>query len=136
MSATKQTTRPFAARTKVPVEQTRLDIERLVKRYGASGFASGWQEDTARIQFVACNRHIRFTVIVPQQEQAARQKWRALLLLVKAKLEAVDAKIATFEEVFVGDIVMPDGRTVWEATREPIKLAYEGKTVALLGGPQ
>jgi hypothetical protein len=23
-------------------------------------------------------------------------------------------------------------RTVWEATREPIKLAYEGKTVALL----
>jgi hypothetical protein len=74
---------------------------------------------------------------VPSQEQAARQKWRALLLLVKAKLEAVDANIATFEEAFVGDIVMPDtDKTVWEMAREPIKLAYEtGEPVALLGGP-
>ena len=125
----------FAARTRVPVEKTKAEIERLVKRYGAKGFASGWQGDAARIEFVAHNRHIRFTVMVPQAEQAARQKWRALLLLVKAKLEAVDAKIATFEEAFVGDIVMPDGKTVWEAAREPIKLAYDtGKPVALLGG--
>ncbi len=124
----------FAARTRVPVEKTRLDIERLVKRYGAAGFGSGWQGSTARIEFVCQNRHIRFTVQVPEQEQAARQKWRALLLLVKAKLEAVDAKIASFEEAFVGDIVMPDGRTVWESTREPIKLAYEtGKPTLLLG---
>lgn len=123
----------FAARTRVPIEKTRMEIERLAKRYGAAGFASGWQGSTARIQFVAQNRHIRFTVAVPEQEQAARQKWRALLLLVKAKLEAVDAKIATFEEAFVGDIVMPDGRTVWETTREPIKIAYStGKPVALL----
>jgi hypothetical protein len=122
----------FAARTKVPVEKTKVEMERLLKRYGAKGFASAWQGDAARIEFIACDRHIRFTVVVPEQEQAARQKWRALLLLVKAKLEAVDAKIATFEEAFVAYIVMPDGKTVWEATREPIKLAYEGKTVALL----
>ena len=30
----------FASRTKVPVEKTRLDIERLAKHYGAKGFAS------------------------------------------------------------------------------------------------
>ena len=126
----------FAARTKVPVEKTKVEIERLVKRYGAKGFVAGWQGDSARIEFLAHDRHIRFTVVVPEQPQAARQKWRALLLLVKAKLEAVDAHIATFEEAFVGDIVMPDGRTVWESAREPIKLAYEtGKPVALLGGP-
>jgi hypothetical protein len=125
-------TRAYAARTKVPVEKTRSEIERLVKRYGASGFVSGWQGLTARLEFICQNRHIRFTVRVPEQEQAARQKWRSLLLLVKAKLEAVDAKIATFEEAFVGDIVMPDGRTVWEAAREPINT---GKPVALLGAP-
>jgi hypothetical protein len=75
------------------------------------------------------------TVVVPDAEQAARQKWRALLLLVKAKLGAVDAKIAAFEEAFVGDIVMPEtGRTVWESVREPIALAYQGsgKDVKLL----
>jgi hypothetical protein len=126
----------FAARTKVPIEKTKVEIERLVKRYGVKGFVAGWQGDSARIEFLAHDRHIRLTVVAPLQEQAARQKWRALLLLVKAKLEAVDANIATFEEAFVGDIVMPDERTVWESAREPIKLAYEtGKPVALLGGP-
>lgn len=127
----------YAARTRVPIEKSKSDIERLVRRYGAKGFIAGWQGDAARIEFLARDRHIRFTVQVPAGEQAARQKWRALLLLVKAKLEAVDAKIATFEEAFVGDIVMPDGRTVWETAREPIRLAYEtGKPVVLLGGPQ
>ena len=126
----------YAARTKVPVDKTKAEIERLVKRYGAKGFVSGWQGDSARLEFLAHERHIRFTVLVPQQEQAARQKWRALLLLVKAKLEAVDARIATFEEAFVGDIVMPDGRTVWESSREQIKIAYStGKPTILLGGP-
>jgi hypothetical protein len=56
--------------------------------------------------------------------------------LVKAKREAVDAKIATFEQAFVGDIVMPDGKALWETTREPIKIAYEKREpVMLLGGP-
>jgi hypothetical protein len=127
----------FAAKTKVPADRTRLDIERLVRRYGAKGCSAGWRDKTARIEFLWADRHIRLRVVVPDNPQAARQKWRALLLLVKAKLESVDADIATFEEAFVGDIVMPDtGKTVWEMAREPIKLAYEtGKPVALLGGP-
>ena len=123
----------YAAKTRVPIEQTRTEIERLVRRYGANGFVSGWQGQVARIEFLCKERHIRFSVMVPEQPQASRQKWRALLLLVKAKLEAVDAGIATFEQAFVGDIVMPStNKTVWEETRGPIKLGYEGKSVALL----
>jgi hypothetical protein len=125
----------FAARTTVSVEKTKSEIERLVKRYGAKGFASAWQNDSARLEFLARDRHIRITVFVPPQAQAERQKWRSLLLVIKAKLESVDAKIATFEEAFATDIVMPSGKTVWEEIREPIKLAYEGKAVALLGAP-
>ncbi len=123
----------YAAKTKVPVDKTRLEIERLVKRYGAKGFVAGWQGQTARVEFLCAARHIRLSVTVPPAEQEARQKWRALLLLVKAKLSSVEAKIASFEEAFVGDIVMPDGRTVWESAREPIRIAYDtGKPVALL----
>ena len=132
MSAKKQTTRPFASRTKVPVEKTRADIERLIKRYGANGFVSGWQGSVARIEFLCADRHIRMSVVVPDNDQAARQKWRALLLVIEAKLESVDAKIATLEQAFATDIMMPGGKTVWEEIREPIKLAYEGKTIALL----
>jgi hypothetical protein len=126
----------YAARTKVPVDKSRMEIERAVKKYGAKGFVSGWQGSMARIEFLCNGRHIRFTVEVPVQDQAARQKWRSLLLLVKAKLEAVDARIATFEQAFVGDIVMPEtGKTVWESVREPVRLAYEqNKDVPLLLG--
>lgn len=147
----------YAAATTVPVEKSKAEIERIVTRYGATGFGSGWQGSKATIQFVCSNRHIRFTMDLPDRqdkrftykergyglrtetaaqalwEQACRQKWRALALLVKAKLEAVDAKIATFEEAFLSDIVLPDGLTVWEKTREPIALAYSsGQAVALL----
>jgi hypothetical protein len=125
----------YAAHTRVPVEKTKAEIEKLVKKYGAKGFVSGWQGSAARIEFLCADRRIRLSVVVPDSEQAARQKWRALLLVIKAKLESVDAKIATFDQAFAADIVMPDGRTVWESVREPIKLAYgTGKPVALLGG--
>lgn len=124
----------FAARTVVPIERTRSEIERLVKKYGAKGFISGWQGKSARIEFLCADRHVRLSVAMPDSEQASRQKWRALLLLVKAKLESVDAKIATFEEAFFADIVMPQtGKTVWETAHENIKLAYDGKPAALLG---
>jgi hypothetical protein len=127
----------YARNTHVPPEKTRAEIERVVKKYGAKGFASAWQGDAVRIEFLCRDRHIRMTMIEPAAMQPARSKWRSLLLLVKAKLEAVDAKITTFEEAFLGDIVMPDGRTVWESTREPIKIAYDKKEPAnLLSAPQ
>lgn len=127
----------YAANTQVPVERTKAEIEKLVRKYGAKGFGVGWQGDRAQVSFVAHERHIRFTILVPQAAQQQRSRWRTLLLLVKAKLEAVDAKVVTFEEAFVGDIVMPEtGKTVWEMTREQIRLSHEGKPAPLLiGGP-
>jgi hypothetical protein len=114
-----------------------VEIERLVRKYGAKGFASAWQGQSARVEFLCHDRHIRLTVTVPESAQAEREKWRALLLLVKAKLVAVDAKIASFEEAFFSDIVMPEtGKTVYEMAREPVRIAYaERKDVPLLGGP-
>lgn len=128
----------YARRTKVPVDKTRMDIERLVKKYGAKGFASAWQDKSARVEFLCHNRHVRLTVSTDNKTaQDEREQWRALLLLVKAKLVAVDAKIATFEEAFIGEIVVPaTGKTVWETAREPLRIAYEtNKSVPLLGGP-
>ena len=44
-------------------------------------------------------------------EQACRQRWRALLLIIRAKLEAAEAGISTLETEFLANIVLPDGRT-------------------------
>jgi hypothetical protein len=45
-------------------------------------------------------------------EQACRQRWRALNLVVKAKLEAVESGIATFEDEFLAYTMLPGGATV------------------------
>ncbi len=57
--------------------------------------------------------------------QAERQRWRALLLVLKAKLEAVESKIATFESEFLSHIVLPDDRTVAQHVMPLIAQAYE-----------
>jgi hypothetical protein len=131
---------PYAQRTTVPADRTRIEIERLVRKYGAKGFASAWQHMTdgrarARVEFVCLDRHIRLTIEVPDSEQKARGKWRVLLLMVKAKLVAVDAGVVTFEEAFFADIVMPEtNKTVWETAREGVRVSYEKrKDQPLLG---
>ena len=57
-------------------------------------------------------------------EQAVRQRWRALALVVKAKLEAVEAGISIFEREFFSDIVLPDGRTVGEYVLPQVEESY------------
>lgn len=47
-------------------------------------------------------------------DQRTRSQWRVLYLVIKAKLEAVEAGVAVFEEEFMSFIVTENGRTVGE----------------------
>jgi hypothetical protein len=69
-------------------------------------------------------------------EQAMRQHWRALALVVKAKLEAVETGITTFEQEFLAHIVVPGtGRTVGEWLGPQLDAAYiHGRPISLLPG--
>lgn len=150
----------FAEGTTVPVEKSRAEIEALLRKYGADQFASGWTDRDAKIQFRARERYVRFVLLLPDPaskaftrhpqhpwkerskdaaqkayETEVRRLWRALLLVIKAKLESVDSKIATFENEFMANIVMPDGKTVAEHAGPMIEAAYKsGKIQALLPG--
>jgi hypothetical protein len=122
----------FAEKTKVPVDQTRAEVERTLMRYGAERFAYMNEVGRAVIMFEAAGRRIRFELPLPEGEsdnvaQQRRQKWRALLLCIKAKLESVGSKIETFEEAFLAHVVMPDGRTVGEHAMPAIAQSYESK---------
>jgi hypothetical protein len=69
-------------------------------------------------------------------QQEIRRLWRALALLVKAKLEAVESGITSFEHEFLAHILMPDGLTVGQHVTPAIGEAYStGKLPALLPGP-
>lgn len=150
----------FAGNTSVPIERSKAEIEGMLTRYGADQFISGWSDNEARIQFRAKNRYIRFIITMPNRadkrftqdprcswrkraegaaqkayDQEIRRLWRALALVVKAKLEAVQSGITQFDDEFMAQIVMPDGKTVSEHARPMIDEAYKsGKAIALLPG--
>ena len=147
----------YAEKTSVSVSKTKADIEELIQRYGAEQFASGYRDNIAIIGFTMAGRQIRFVLPLPDKqardywytpgrgqkrtnkaaaaawEQACRSRWRALYLIVKAKLEAVDAGISTIEREFLYDIVLPDGRTAGEWMTPQIDTVYKtGQMPALL----
>jgi hypothetical protein len=145
----------FAASTEVSSSRSRDEIERTLERYGADQFLYGWQDGSAVVGFRMEGRGIKFVLPLPAKdeqrfthhsrgarapdaalkewEQAVRQKWRALALVIKAKLEAVESGIAIFEDEFMANIVLPGGETVGEFMRPQIAEAYRiGKAPDLL----
>jgi hypothetical protein len=116
----------YAARTKVPAERTRFEIEAMMRKRGADQFFSGADGQRAVLAFRLNGRHIRFSLPLAgaRNEQAVRSRWRALLLVIKAKLEAIDIGILTVEDAFIGETVLPDRQTVAEYMAPQIESAY------------
>lgn len=132
----------YAANTEVTSAKSRAEIEHTIERYGATSFAYASEPGRAMVGFVMNGRQVRFTLPLPDKnerrfthhsrgqrtdtaaaaeyEQAVRQRWRALALMVKAKLEAVESGIVTFEQEFLAHTMLPTGRTVYEETRQAI----------------
>ena len=141
----------YASDTSVTPEASRAEIERTLQRFGAKSFMYGWDDDTnqAAIGFVANGRQIRFLVAYPDKtdrrfthtpsrgnrrtaeaaevewRQAIKARWRALNLVIKAKLAAVEEGITTFESEFAMNTVLPDGRTAAEHVLPAIQTAYD-----------
>lgn len=122
----------YAEKTKVPVRQSKSEIEKLVKKYGADAFGIMERSGIAQIVFSLEGRNILFRMRLPEDAQNERSIWRAMLLTIKGKMESAERGIETLEEAFLANIVMPDGRTVSETTIPAIESSYNGKDVPLL----
>jgi hypothetical protein len=145
-------TTAYAATTTVTSDRSRTEIERLLVKYGATQFAYGWAGDQAMIAFVMRDRQIRFLVPMPDEndktithtpehrrrtlsvaktayDQAVRSRWRSLALVIKAKLEAVNSGIVTFEDEWATHMVLPDNTTVRDRLFPVIEQAYATGTV-------
>ena len=137
----------YAKNTKVSTNRSREEIERTLRRYSADQFMYGWDDQRAIIGFRMQEKQIKFILPMPDKnnrafthsptgkkrteetaykewEQACRQKWRALSLVIKAKLEAVESGIAIFEDEFMANIVLPVGITVSQFMLPQIEEAY------------
>jgi hypothetical protein len=107
----------YADKTKVPVERSRASIERVLSNYGATSFIYGWNRrkdgtEEVVISFILSERKVQLIVPMPGSEAEKRQRWRAALIVIKAKLEAVQSGIGTLETEFLANIVMRNGRTI------------------------
>lgn len=148
----------YASNTDVSVFRSKAEIEKTLERYGSDQFLSGWdaRRDTAMISFSLHGRQVRFILPMPERnsreftrtptgkarkaeaaytawEQGCRQRWRALALVIKAKLEAVESGIVGFEEEFMAQIVLPNGQVFGTWAKPQIERAYEtGEMPSLL----
>jgi hypothetical protein len=151
----------YAKTTEVPADRSKAEIERTLARYGATRFLYGWddQQNVALVSFTVQGRDVRLIIPMPDAndpayrvtengrrrtsqstviaayEQAVRQRWRAVALIIKAKLEAIEAGISTIEREFLADIMLPNGSTAGEWLQPQIAAIYEsGQMPATLPG--
>jgi hypothetical protein len=125
----------YAHRTTVPPDRTRLQIEDMMRKRGADQFFTGGDAERAILAFRINGRHVRF--VLPLSDARSKQqiaaRWRALWLVTKARLEAIDIGIMTIEEAFLAETILPDRRTVAEVMLPQIESAYgTGKMPPLL----
>ena len=155
----------YAANTNVSSDKSRSQIEKALIRYGATHFGYASEPKRSIIQFEMNHRRIRFVLPMPDPaddqfkfrtyggkptttartdservkvyEQATRQVWAALKLVVLAKLEAVAAGISEFETEFLGHIVVPgtQNQTVAEWLKPQLEKSYSsGELLPMLPG--
>lgn len=152
----------YAASTSVDVQKTKAEIEKLLSRYHATAFVPGYANNQEFLVFEIEGRRVRFSfplltvVDAPETinrgaaggvtartdaqkqtwlEQKQRTRWRELLLLIKAKLVAVEAGITTVEEEFLPYVVMANNQTVHEWVSPQLRKIYgAGKIPALMPG--
>lgn len=149
----------YAKGTTVAAEKSRGELDRMLSRAGATQRLMGVDdaEGFAFVGFSLSGRQVRLRVPMPRlddrrfvrdgrgaqrskdgiakaHDQACRERWRQLVLLVKAKLEAIALGLSTVEREFLADVYLPDGRTVHQALQDGLSEMYStGKLPPLLG---
>ena len=137
----------YAQGTSVPIDRSKAEIERVLARYGAERFAYFTSAEEAAIAFQVDGRAVRMRLLMPEPDcfvetntgkkrkpaavprevdQEVRRRWRALALVVKAKLEAIDSGIATFEDEWLAYLVTSSGKTVGEQLAPQLAEAKPG----------
>lgn len=101
------------------------EIQQMLMASGATGLRWHREDGKAAIAFRAGPRRFRMVLALPHtadglpprvtayatakaHHDLARQRWRQLSLLIRAKLDAVDSDIAGFDEEFLGYVLDPE----------------------------
>lgn len=142
----------YAKTTKVSIEKSQIEIQKLFRKYGATRFAIDWKNNN--ILFELQGRSVRIHVKNPNIndkeiqltpsgiqrtspniqtafEQAKRQMWRVMLLFLKSTLEAIDMGVIELDQAMLPYFLLPNGKTVSEQI-----LPQLANNVSILSLPQ
>lgn len=126
----------YARDTTVSTERSIGELKKIVQNYGGGDFAYIEKTDLAMVAFKINERTLQFKIDLPAKddrkythteargnerpqsdahrlwEKDCRQKWRVLVLLVKATFEAIDNGLMSFDQAFMSSIVLNNGHTL------------------------
>jgi hypothetical protein len=123
----------YAAETTVTVGRSQEEIVKTLMRYRVDQYSFGAGRTSAMVEFLISGYPVRIAVPVPARpehpkmkspttgrmvdaekawDQVVRQRWRALLLLIKANLEAVEMNLLTVDQAFMAYLVTGDGKVL------------------------
>ena len=117
--------------TKLSIEKSKEDIDKLLKKFGCHGIQWTWLDDSETLRFLhnyeykGIKKGLTFEIIIPEigayrgrgyAKKLVRndnQSYRMVFYLIKSKLVSVETGIETFENEFLSKILysLPDGRT-------------------------
>jgi len=130
-------TKRYAEGTTVTVASSRGEITGILAKHGCDRMAWGTAPEGDTLQFTLGGHLFRFTITNPtpfalrerdggqytypdnvnwqvKAEQEWRRRWRAHVLLIKAKLEFIEGGDTTLEREFLPYTVLQSGQTLGE----------------------
>ncbi len=125
--------RRYAEGTDVSAERSRAELETMLRKHGATEFGTyATEKETifqCRIKGVMLRNVIQFPTagdiqrgprdkpadVERKREAELRRRWRALVLVTKAKLEIVASGGSSIEREFMAELLLPNGQTLGEA---------------------
>lgn len=141
----------YAKKTKVKQTDSRREIETLLTKHDADQVIIGIDNRRryGTVAFLLGNRRYQISLPLPAPdddefrytgagslresavakgfyEQEVNRRWRALLLFIKASLEADETGIMSLETILQPYIMLPSGQTMGEAIKPHIDRMYQG----------
>jgi len=123
----------YASNTRVPVSRSKAEIESILQRYNATAYGHFQDSDKALVQFKMEGRSFQIAMPLPPlddfkvtgsrrkrsdnaamelREKEIRRRWRAVCLVLKAKLELIECGISSVDAEFFPYLVLPGGGTI------------------------
>jgi hypothetical protein len=154
----------YASGTSVSAERSRAEIETLLGKHGATqrAIAVNDDEQVAHVHFLIHGYKYRLEIPLPKPadrpaswsyyspdqkrqweastarllSQKTKERWRAIVLVLKAKLEMVQLGLSSVEKEFMADLVMANGQTMHHEVAEALSRSLATGMALVLALPE